>query len=134
VVSRFASPAVRDTLDRICTDASDRIPKFLLPVLRANLASGGEIRRSVAVLAGWAHSLTGTDDAGRPVEVVDARRDALLAAARRQDDDPLAFVRDRDVFGDLADDPRFAGEYRAALESLRTRGARATVEAVVRGR
>jgi mannitol 2-dehydrogenase len=134
VVSRFASPAVRDTLDRICTDASDRIPKFLLPVLRANLASGGEIRRSVAVLAGWAHSLIGTDDAGRPVDVVDARRDALLAAARRQDDDPLAFVRDRDVFGDLAEDPRFAGEYRAALQSVRTRGARATVEALVRGR
>jgi mannitol 2-dehydrogenase len=131
VLARFASPAVRDTLARICTDASDRIPKFLLPVLRANLAAGGEIRRAVAVLAGWAHSLTGTDDAGRPVEIVDARREELLAAARRQDEDPLAFVRYRAVFGDLAEDPRFAAEYRAALASVRERGARATVAALV---
>jgi mannitol 2-dehydrogenase len=131
LVERFASPAVRDTLDRLRTDASDRIPKFLLPVLRANLASGGEIRRSVAVLAAWARSFCGTDDTGRPIEIVDARRDALAAAARRQDEDPLAFVRERSVFGDLADDERFAAAYRSALASLRRRGARATVEALV---
>jgi mannitol 2-dehydrogenase len=41
VVRRFAGPAIADTLDRICAEASDRIPQFLLPVLRANLASGG---------------------------------------------------------------------------------------------
>jgi mannitol 2-dehydrogenase len=131
IVARFASPAVRDTLARLCTDASDRIPKFLLPVLRANLADKGEIRRSVAVLAGWAHSLSGTDDAGRPVEIVDGRRAELLAAAREEDRDPLAFVRYRAVFGDLAEDPRFAAEYAAARASLRERGARATVAALV---
>lgn len=131
VVARFASPAVRDTLDRICADASDRIPKFLLPVLRANLAAGGEIRRSTAVLAAWAHSLTGTDDAGRPVEITDGRRAELVDAAARQDEDPLAFVRLETLFGDLAGDPRFAAEYRAVLGSLRERGARATVAGLV---
>ena len=54
LIGRFANPNMRDTLARLCAESSDRIPKFLLPVLRANLASGGEIRCSVAVLAGWA--------------------------------------------------------------------------------
>jgi mannitol 2-dehydrogenase len=130
LVERFGSPAVRDTLARLCADASDRIPKFLLPVLRANLGTGGEIARSVAVLASWARSFCGADDAGRPIEIADARREALAAAAHRQDEDPLAFVRDPAVFGDLADDERFAAAYRAALDSLRERGTRATLSAL----
>jgi mannitol 2-dehydrogenase len=125
LVERFASPAIQDTLARICADASDRIPQFLLPVLRANLASGGEITRSVAVLAAWARSAEGRDDDGRPIEPADSRAQALTARARSED--PLAFVSDADLFGDLADDARFAAAYRAALTSLRERGARALV-------
>ena len=125
LVDRFASPAVRDTLARICAEASDRIPQFLLPVLRANLASGGEIRRSVAVLAGWARSAEGLDDAGRPIELVDSRAEEL--ALRAHLDDPLGFVADRQLFGDLVEDDRFVTAYREALASLRTHGARATL-------
>ncbi|MCW2698573.1 MAG: Mannitol dehydrogenase domain protein [Blastococcus sp.] len=128
VVARFASPAVRDTLDRIRTNSSDRMPQFLLPVLRRNLATGGPIRCAVATVAGWARAAEGTDDAGRPVELVDVRAEALMSRARSAD--PLAFVADRDLFGDLIDDDRFTTAYRSALESLRTRGARATVEAL----
>jgi mannitol 2-dehydrogenase len=128
LVGRFASPAVRDTLDRIRAEASDRIPQFLLPVLRANLASGGEIRRSVAVLAAWARSAAGADDAGRPIELTDSRAESLAAGARSED--PLAFVADRELFGDLVDDERFAVAYRDTLASLRTRGTRATLTAL----
>ncbi len=126
VVARFASPAVRDTLDRIRTNSSDRMPQFVLPVLRYNLATGGPIRCAVATVAGWARAAEGTDDDGRPIELVDARADAL--ASRARSDDPLAFVADRELFGELAEDARFTAAYRDALSSLRTRGARATVE------
>jgi mannitol 2-dehydrogenase len=129
LVERFSSPAIADTLDRICENASDRIPQFLLPVLRANLASGGEIRRSVAVLAAWARSAEGTDDDGRPIALTDPRAGALTARARS--DDPLAFVADRELFGDLVDDDRFTAAYLDCLASLRSRGVRATLEALV---
>ena len=131
LVGRFANPQVRDTLDRIRENASDRIPQFLLPVLRANLARGGEIRRSVAVLAGWARTAEGADDAGLPLALVDPRAEELGARADRQATEPLAFLDDPDVFGDLADDQRFAAAYREALTSLRERGARATVQDLV---
>jgi mannitol 2-dehydrogenase len=133
LVGRFASPAVRDTLDRLRTDASDRIPKFLLPVLRENLAAGREVRHCALVLAAWALGLEGRDETGAPVEVVDARGEALVAAAGRQQEDPLALLRVREVFGDLADDERLAAAYTAELASLRARGVRPTVESLVRG-
>jgi mannitol 2-dehydrogenase len=133
VVGRFASPEIRDTLDRICADASGRIPKFLLPVLRENLAAGGEIRRTTAVLAGWARSYEGPDDLGRPIEHADPRQESLAAAAAGQRQDPLAFLQDRLLFGDLADEKRFTDLYRRQLASLEEQGTRATIEAVVRG-
>lgn len=127
LVERFSSPAIRDTLARICADASDRIPQFLVPVIRANLATGGEIGRATAVVAAWARSTAGIDDAGRPIELVDSRREELIARAAHAREDPLAFVSDRQLFGDLAADQRFARAYRDAVTVLRERGARALV-------
>jgi mannitol 2-dehydrogenase len=130
LIARFSNPAIRDTLARLAFDGSERIPKWLLPVIRENLASGGEIRRSAAVVASWARYCEGLDEEGRPIEIMDRRRDRLMANAARQREDPLAFVADRELFGDLADDERFTEQYRTALDSLRGRGARATLEAV----
>jgi mannitol 2-dehydrogenase len=129
LIERFASPAVRDTVARLAAEGSDRIPKWLVPVVRENLASGGEIRRSALVIAAWARYAEGVDEAGEPIEIVDQRRDLLTRRARQRDEDPLAFLRDPTLFGDLVEDERFTRLYLEALESLHERGARATVEA-----
>jgi mannitol 2-dehydrogenase len=60
--------------------------------------------------------------------VVDRLKDTLTANARRQHEDPLAFIANREVFGDLVDDERFVAAYRWALASLHSKGARATLE------
>ena len=130
LIERFSNPQVRDTIARLCAESSDRIPKWLLPVVRAQLVTGGEIRRSAAVVASWARYAEGVDEAGQPIEVVDRLRDTLMRAARRQCEDPDAFISNRSLFGDLADDGRFVTDYRAALASLHERGARATLESL----
>jgi mannitol 2-dehydrogenase len=131
LIARFSNAEVRDTVARLCAESSDRIPKWLLPVIRHNLATGGEIHRSAAVVASWARYAEGVDEQGKPIEVVDRLADQVTAAARRQHDDQLAFVADRHLFGDLVDDERFVSAYRAALASLHDKGARATLEALV---
>ena len=131
LIARFSNPAVRDTLARLAFDGSERLTKWLLPVVRDNLAAGGEVRRSAAVVAGWARYSEGVDEQGEPIEIADRRRESLRAAALRQREDPLAFLADRQLFGDLVDDERFTGPYLAALTSLYERGARATLEALV---
>jgi mannitol 2-dehydrogenase len=133
LLERFSNPEVRDTIARLCAESSDRIPKFLLPVLRRQLETGGEIRHCAAVVAAWARYAEGVDEQGEPIDVVDPLRDRLMERARRQREDPDAFIADRDVFGDLVDDERFVAAYRSALSSLHERGARATLDSIVKG-
>jgi mannitol 2-dehydrogenase len=134
LIERFSNPEVRDTVARLCAESSDRIPKWLLPVIRRQLETGGEIRRAAAVVASWARYAEGVDEHGEPIDVVDRLRDTLVANARRQRGDPNAFIANRELFGDLVDDERFVAAYGSALRSLHERGARATLESVVSGR
>ena len=131
LIERFSNPQIRDTIARLCAESSDRIPKWLLPVVREQLKAGGDIRRSAAVVASWARYAEGVDEAGQPIEVVDRMRDTLMELARRQRSDPDAFISNREVFGDLIDKRPFASAYRSALASLHERGARATLESLV---
>jgi len=133
LIERFSNPEVRDTIARLCAESSDRIPKWLLPVIRRQLESGGAIERSAAVVASWARYAEGVDEQGESIDVVDRLAPSLMQAARRQRADPDAFIAHREVFGDLIDDQRFVAAYRSALRSLHERGARATLEALVRG-
>jgi mannitol 2-dehydrogenase len=132
LLERFANPQIRDTIARLCAQSSDRIPKFLLPVIRQQLATGGEIKRSAAVVASWARYAEGVDERGQPIDIVDRYRDRLTSLARRQREDSGAFIANRDLFGDLADNERFATAYRSALASLHQHGARATLESLAR--
>lgn len=130
LIERFSNEHVRDTLARLCAESSDRIPKWLLPVIRINLAHGGEIHRSAAIVASWARYDEGTDEQGNPIEVVDRLKDTLMAAAARQHQDPLAFISDREVFGSLIDDERFVKAYSEALTSLHDHGAKETLRSL----
>jgi mannitol 2-dehydrogenase len=128
LVERFSNANVRDTVARLCAESSDRIPKWLLPVIREQIAAGGPMERSAAVVASWARYDEGVDEQGEPITIVDRLADSLHARAEQGG---LAFVEDRTLFGDLVDEPRFVEAYTAALESLHRDGARATVEQLV---
>ena len=133
LIERFSNPQIRDTLARVCAYSSDRIPKFVLPVIRDRLAVGGEFRHAAAVVASWARYAEGIDEQGEPIELVDRLGDSLIPLARRQREDPDAFISNRALFGALAEDERFVAAYRPALSSLHQRGARATLESLVLG-
>jgi mannitol 2-dehydrogenase len=130
LMERFGNREVRDTVARLCAESSDRIPKWLLPVVRQNLRTGGEIRRSAAVVASWARYAEGVDENGEPINVVDRLSSELTAIARQQRDNPTTFIENRNVFGDLVDDTRFVGAYLDSLESFHAIGARRTIAAL----
>jgi mannitol 2-dehydrogenase len=129
-IERFANPGVRDTVARLCADSSDRIPKWLVPVIRKNLENDGDVRLSAAIVASWARYAEGVDEQGEPIEVVDQLKDQLIPLAQSQKDNPLAFIENTALFGDLAQQPRFVEAYTWALDSLHRNGAKATLEAL----
>lgn len=131
LLPRFANAYVRDTVARLCAESSDRIPKWLLPVVRDNLRSGGSVRLSAAIVASWARYAEAIDEHGQPIEVVDRLADTLVPVARSQADNPTAFLEIRSLFGDLADCPAFVEPYRWTLDSLHRNGARATLQALL---
>ena len=131
LIERFSNPGVRDTVARLAAESSDRIPKWLVPVIRRQLETGGEVRLAAAVVASWARYAEGTDEQGEPIEVVDRLRDEVMELGRRARQDPDAFIANRDLFGDLAESERFASAYRETLASLYQCGARETLAALV---
>jgi len=131
LIERFSNAGVRDTVARLCAESSDRIPKWLLPVVRKELATGGPVALSAAVVASWARYAEGVDEKGDPIQVVDPLAERLKAAAAAQHDQPLAFIEDRELFGDLIDEPVFVSAYLEALNSLHDVGSRATLEKLV---
>lgn len=132
LIERFANPGVKDTIARLCFGSSDRIPKWLLPVIRENLRTGAAIRLSAATVASWARYAEGVDEHGEPIDVQDQLADTLVPLAKSQRENPTAFIENTAVFGDLADDFRFVQAYVWALDSLHRDGARATLETLLR--
>ena len=131
LIERFSNPEVRDTVARLCAESSDRIPKWLLPVdpPQPRDAAARSAARPRSWPAGRATPRASTSRASRSRWSTGSRTRSC-AIARRQREDPTAFIANRELFGDLVDDERFVAAYRAALDSLHERGARATLEEI----
>lgn len=130
LIERFSNPEVRDTLARLCAESSDRIPKWLVPVIRDQLAMGGDVTRSAAIVASWARYAEGVDEQGNEIIVVDPLKEELIPIARSQRSNPLAFIQNTSLFGDLSQNEVFKAAYLAALNSLFENGAHKTVQAL----
>ena len=127
LLDRFANPAILDTLDRLCVDSSDRIPAFVLPVVRDQLRRGGSIAHCATIVAAWAAGITG-DSERAPFRMVDQHPERVTGLAQHSMADPAAFLDDAALFGPLAHDPRFVAAFSDALSALRTAGVQPTLE------
>jgi mannitol 2-dehydrogenase len=130
LLERFANAQLGDTIARLCAWGSDRIPKWLVPVLEQNLKDDGPIAHAATVIAGWARFCEGVDENGKGFDIVDAAAEELKAAARRYPQDPLAFLRNVRFFGNLVEDSRFVESYIHALEQFHRVGALQTLAQV----
>lgn len=131
LLERFANPGVKDTLVRLATDGSNRMATFTLPAVRANLDAGRRITLGPAMCAAWAEywALIGRGEiAGREVPQ-DAHAHELMVSAL--DESSSAFVEQRYVFGDLAENTRFREPYLDARRSLVDHGMHATLDTLL---
>ncbi|GGG00057.1 mannitol 2-dehydrogenase [Rhodococcoides trifolii] len=122
---RFSSSALRDTLERQIVDASTRMAKFVVPVLRDRLSHNQSIDHIALVLAAWCDVY---DRASVPM--VDSDADHLRRLSWADHDNPGAFLDNRAVFGELATSPRLRGAYQRAKRLLQDLGPRGAAGAV----
>ena len=127
LIERFSNPEVKDTVARLAAESSDRIPKWLVPVIKEQLAANRDVTLCAAIVASWARYDEEVDEDGKLIEVVDPLKKELVAIAKTQHENPLAFIQNKKLFGDLAADERFATPYLAALDSLHKVGAQKTL-------
>ena len=128
LIERFSNPRMRDTLVRLATDGSNRMPTFTLPAIRENLAADRPIRLGAAMVAAWAHywALIGRGEIVAPEVPEDVHAAEMTAAAI--DPRPEAFVEIGVLFGDLDEDETFRTEYLSARSSLVDRGVASTLK------
>jgi mannitol 2-dehydrogenase len=117
LLERLGNPYVRDTLARLATDGSDRIPKFVVPVARERRALGQDASVSAAIIAAWARYAELAID-GAQLPFSDRQRSRIEEAVSRQRSEPAGFLRNDDWFGELADDSVFCEDFSAAYRAL----------------
>jgi mannitol 2-dehydrogenase len=130
LLRRFSNPYVRDTLARLCAEGSDRIPNFVLPVIRDRLIAQADFTLGALVTAAWARYCEAVDEHGRPITVIDRELEKVLAAANSQRTDPVAFLQ-TGFFGDLASNPSFVKTYESQVNALHSHGARDAIRAAL---
>ena len=132
LIERFQNPEVKENLARLCARSSDRIRKWLVPAINERLAQGLPVDISAGIVASWARYAQAIDEKGEPIVVVDQLRDQILESAAHQKDNPLAFLENRKLLGDLIDNPNFTKPYLASLKSLWNVGDPATMSTLGR--
>lgn len=129
LIERFANPAISDQVQRLAEDGSAKIPNSILPCVRYQLEHGGSIKYLALALAGWFKYLTGSDEQMEAIAIKDPRAEMLSASMNLDSRDPSRILGIKDIWGtDLPLNAQFVGEIKKALESLHSKGARATVE------
>jgi len=118
LLERFGNPNIRDTVARICSESSAKIPKFLLPTVRKQLKIGGPVKHSVLVLAAWCRYCEGHDEQGKILPVEDKMQAILKEKAIASRHDPLVFIKINSIFGDLIESERFVETYSKSINSI----------------
>lgn len=107
IIGRFSNPAIRDTTRRVAFDGSSRHTGFVLPVLRDALASGGSVTGLALVEALWARMCFGVREDGSAIEPNDPIWSSLTGAAAATKDNPLVWLQQSDIYGDLTEQSAF---------------------------
>ena len=129
---RFSNREIIDTVRRVAFDGSSRHTGFVLPVLRDALKAGGAMEGLALSQALWARMCEGTREDGSRIEPNDPIWDRLSATARAAKDDPEAWLKQRDLYGDLADDQRFRDSFARWLTMVWQAGSEAAMRSYLK--
>ena len=120
LIERFANPTIKDTVERVNTDAPLNV---LVDPIRDRLKKNESVELLALALAAWMRRMRGEDEAGRPIEIRHPLADLLRQKAIEGGIDPRPMLGIDRLFGTLAHDERLVGAVGKWLASLYEVGA-----------
>jgi mannitol 2-dehydrogenase len=124
LLERFSSSAIKDTVERVNTDAPLNV---LVDPIRDRLRTGGSVDLLALALAAWLRRVRGEDEQGQPIEIRHPLADELRARAIEGGPDPRPLLAIGQLFGPTGTDPRLQTPVGHWLASLYADGARQTL-------
>lgn len=128
---RFSNPKIADTVRRVAFDGSNRHTGAVLPVIREAAAAGTPIEGLALSQALWARMCSGVRENGTEIAPNDPVWPDLLAAGNAAQNDPQAWLEQRQFYGGLADEPRFAEAFARWLRLIWAEGVEAALRSYV---
>jgi mannitol 2-dehydrogenase len=133
IEDRFSNTAIVDTTRRVAFDGSSRHPGFLLPAVTRAIADGRPVDGLALVEAFWARMCAGTREDGSSIAPNDPVWDDLATAAKAARARPEAWLDQRQLYGDLADQPAFRDPFVKWLTMIWADGAEAALSSYLSG-
>ncbi len=129
LVDRFANPAIKDTVERVNTDAPLNV---LVDPIRDRLRDDQGVELLSLALAAWMRRIRGEDEQGQPIEIRHPLAGLLRERATEGGPDPRPLLSITGLFGEMGGDPRLIEPTGRWLGSLYAQGSRATLAEAAR--
>ncbi|WP_008581908.1 mannitol dehydrogenase family protein [Niabella soli] len=120
LVYRFGNPMINDSTARIISGSTDKLPKFVLPVISEQLKrQTPKIKCGVLILAAWYYYLEEAFKKDQMEEVQDLNRELLLALFSEPDWDACQFITRLPVLHTLQREPVVQTLFLEYVQALR---------------
>ncbi len=129
LVQRFGNTAIKDTVERVNTDAPLNV---LVDPIRDRLAADEPVELLGLALAAWLRRVRGEDEQGQPIDVRHPLAALLRERAVQGGPDPRPLLGIAQLFGEAGTDERLIGPVARWLAMLYRDGSRATLAAAAR--
>ena len=123
LIERFGNTAIKDTVERVNTDAPLNI---LVDPIRDRLRAGAPLDLLALALAAWLRRVRGEDEDGQPIDVRHPMAALLRERAAAGGEDPAPLLGIGELFGETGADPRLVAPVGRWLSGLYRNGSRAT--------
>ncbi len=134
LISRFSNHSIRDQVQRLAEDGSQKIHNAIVPPMESQIEKGGSTKWMTLALAGWYRYLSGVDEAGAAIEIKDPKKDLLMTRVKLSPKDPIGLLGIEEIFGtEVNTCPQVFKEMSAYLESIYSKGMKQTLVEALQG-
>jgi mannitol 2-dehydrogenase len=126
LIRRFANTAIKDTTQRVNTDAPIN---YLVEPIRDRLQQDQPIDLLALGLAAWFRRLTGRGENGEDIAIIHPMADLLTAKAQKGGKDPRPLLSISELFGPLGRDQRLIAAVSSWQELIYQAGVKGAISA-----